>query len=712
MQRMMKSDDAKMVSLSERRTTVMPQQQEPLAPPLTTHSTWIAASALLTACGGGDQDTDWQQAMRHTAEAPTRHLLGVPSPSDANPALPTPDELLDWAERTYPQFFPGHQLSLNSDPYVYRHYGKTGNYVGLSGTDIYVLGPLSGNALLRVGSLAEFAPRVLATLYAASDMAAARFLQQAQFASTSEDIADVRRLGYVGWLQAQFAQPLGETAWDWLQARGYGSIDEQRYHDGGGPVFDFAAYRQMLSAPDALRKRIQLTLTEYFVVSLAGGSPPWPHFTYATFWDGLGQHAYGNFRDLLEQVTLSAAMGWFLSTAGNRKEDPSTGRVPDENYAREVMQLFTIGLYELNVDGTQRFDQQGRPIETYSNDDVTQLARVFTGYSLDVSGPSFVASVGNHLVPTYPYSRRPMAFDPAQHSTLKARFLGTTVPAGTGGPQAMKMALDALFQHANVGPFLGRQLIQRLVTSDPSPAFVGRVAAAFNDNGTGTRGDMKAVISAVLLDVEARGDPGEASLRFGKLREVPLRLIQWARTFGLRSKAGSWKYGFPYGDPTYDFGQRLFWSPTVFNFFRPGFVPPGTALAASGSTAPEFQLVNEATVAQYINLLEQQLLNGPWIFAPDRRDNDQSVPSAASGIGDMTPDYSREKAVAHDLASLLDRLNLLMCAGRLSDRTRQRLMAALATFSVSQASSEKDKQGRVAQALLMIMICPEYLVQK
>ena len=619
---------------------------------------------------------------------------------------------MDWAERVYPQYFGSHETNRTSAPYVFRYYPGSGNYLGIAGTDVYLLGPVSGNELLRVGSVADFAPLVYPHFEPATREQAARFLLQAQFAVTDEDIEEVLLLGYQGWLQAQFAMPVSESAWDWLDARGYGTIDSQEYYGGGGPYFDLAAFKQMLSAPDSLRRRIQVSLTEYFVVSLASNLPAWPHFCYATYWDGLGQHAFGNFRDLLEQVTLCAAMGSYLNTAGNQKEDPSTGRVPDENYAREVMQLFTIGLYELQPDGTPRLDGQGRPIETFSNSDVTQLARVFTGYTLDTAGPSFNALVGGRSVPTHPWTKRPMRLDPQLHSTLQARFLGATVPAGSSGGQSLKIALDMLFNHANVGPFFGRQLIQRLVTSDPSAAYVGRVAATFNDNGSGQRGDLQAVIAAVLLDEEARGESGLASPRFGKVREPALRFMQWGRTFRLTSKAGSWKLGTAYGDPLFDFGQRLFWSPSVFNFFRPGFVPPGTALAADGGVAPEFQIVNEASVAQYINALDQWVFRGPYIFAPERRDNDQTVPSPQSGIGDIVPNYSREIAIAHDAGALVDRLNQLLCAGQLSAHTRSRLVVALSTMPVPASADTGTRQGRVAQAVLMIMICPEYLVQK
>ena len=249
-----------------------------------------------------------------------------------------------------------------------------------------------------------------------------------------------------------------------------------------------------------------MALSEIIVVGFDGVTSPYKQFKLAAWWDLLAEHAFGNFRTLLEAVTLNPAMGNYLSTAGNQKEDAKTGRLPDENYAREVMQLFTIGLYELNADGSVRTDASGKPLETYTQDMVTQLARVFTGYSLDVNpfeaGPAFV--------------RRPMAFTASRHSTLAVSFLGTTIPANTPGPEALERALDTLFAHPNVGPFIGRQLIQRLVTSNPSPAYVSRVTAAFNDNGQGVRGDLSAVVKAVLLDVEARSAGGLTDPAFGK----------------------------------------------------------------------------------------------------------------------------------------------------------------------------------------------------
>jgi hypothetical protein len=231
-------------------------------------------------------------------------------------------------------------------------------------------------------------------------------------------------------------------------------------------------WNQLMTSPDALRKRCALALSEFFVVSLSGLDFAWRSHGIAAWWDLLVAHAFGNFRQLLEAVTLNPAMGYYLNTKGNLKENTATGRQPDENYAREVMQLFTIGLYQLNLDGTEkRGGQEGGRIETYSQSDVTNLARVFTGYDVDMSqNVNTYDAVLNRNIPNTTAARLPMVLNASRHSTLAATFLGANVPANTPGAAALKTALDTLFNHPNVGPFFGRQMIQRLVTSNPSPS--------------------------------------------------------------------------------------------------------------------------------------------------------------------------------------------------------------------------------------------------
>ena len=541
---------------------------------------------------------------------------------------------------------------------------------------------------------------------AASDADAARFLQQAQFSSTPEEIASVRRGTYAQWLSGQFTAAPGQTGWDWLEARGYGANNTESYFFSTYPA-DFMVWNQLMAGPDAMRKRVALALSEFFVASLQSAEFTWRSHAFAGYWDILTRNAFGNFRRLLEDVTLSPAMGYYLNTKGNQKENTRTGRVPDENYAREVMQLFTIGLYELNLDGTEKRDGSGKRIETYTQSDVSNLARVFTGYDFDApSGERITPAGQSYTVEGRAFARRPMKLDETRHSTLAATFLGTTVPADTPGASALRTALDTLFNHANVGPFFARQMIQRLVTSNPSPAYVARVAARFNDNGAGVRGDLSAVWAAILLDNEARGPQGLADARFGKLREPMVRLLQWARSFGVTSAAGSWKL-FETSQADSQLGQSPLRSPSVFNFFRPGFVPPGTALAADQAPAPEFQLINETTVGGYLNYMQGVVRDG--IYCPE-----PTVPQAAytNYQTDVKASYVRELALVTDAPALVRHLGLVLCAGQLSDATQTLIVNALNATSVTASSSDRVKLDRVAAAVLMVMASAEYLVQK
>ena len=653
-----------------------------LAATIATAAAAVGASMLLPGCGGGH---DAPAAFFDTASARTdRSILSVPpaaeaaaaaaAASAAAPAL-TVTDLLDWAERQYPELFPGHQADLQSPPFVYRYYPATGNYVGVSGTDVYLLGPASGGVLLRAGAMADFAPLVYATRYAFTDAQAARFLAQATLAPSDAEIARVRALGYEAWLNEEFAKPASAGNWDWLVSKGIHLNPDAASVAIG---VDSQVWQRLITATDSLRQRVALALSEIFVVGFDGITGPYKQFKLAGYWDLLAANAFGSYRTLLEQVTLNPAMGNYLNTAGNQKEDAATGRQPDENYAREVMQLFTIGLYELNTDGSLRLSAAGQPIETYTQDTVTNLARVFTGWKNDTprtgdTGPEFL--------------RRPMVMNSRQHSPLAATFLGVTVPANTEGTAALTTAMNTLANHANVGPFIGRQLIQRLVTSNPSAGYVGRVAAAFNNNGQGVRGDLKAVLRAVLLDTEARSDAKLADPQFGKLREPMLRFIQWARVFNAGSLSGDWVVGNT-SDPATRLGQSPQRSASVFNYFRPGYVPPNTPIAAGSLVAPEFQITNESSVAGYLNYM---------------------MTAIGSGHSDVRPNYATELALAGDAAALVERLNRLLCAGQLSEATRSLIVTTVAGMA---GSNDSDKTKRVQAAVMLVMASPDYLVQR
>lgn len=529
---------------------------------------------------------------------------------------------------------------------------------------------------------------------AISDEDAARFLLQAQFSAGDADITAVRSLGYATWLERQLALPAGQTGWDWLNSRGYDDpLNSANYYDSTYQA-DYMVWNQLITAPDSVRKRLALALSEFFVVSLAGLSFRWRSHAMAHYWDTLVAHATGNYRDLLEAVTLHPAMGYYLGTKGNKKEDAS-GRQPDENYAREVMQLFSIGLVLLNLDGTPKLDAAGQKQDTYGASDVSNLARVFTGYDFDQrqNANTVVPQTGGgtRTVGNTTFARLPMLLTASNHSTLAATFLGVTIPANTGAPAALKTALDTLFNHPNVGPFFARQMIQRLVTSNPSPAYVARVAAVFNDNGAAVRGDLAKVFSAVLLDDEARSPAGLTQPEYGKLREPVLRLVQWARSFGATSTSGAWKIG-DLSSAATQLGQSPLRSPSVFNFFRPGYVPPSSALSA-GAVAPEFQLVSESSVGGYLNYL-------------------MGVISSGISSGDISASYTSELALVQDAAALVRRLNLLLCAGQLSAANQTLIINALDATPITASSSVSTQRNRVYAAILLVMASADYLVQK
>lgn len=492
---------------------------------------------------------------------------------------------------------------------------------------------------------------------------ASRFLAQATMGATAADIADVQARGYDGWITAEFAKPRPTTLWDWLVSKGY-NVAANINNEAG---FDNAMWSQLVGAGDQLRQRVGMALLELLVVGIDGVNLNWRQFAMAAYVDVLMDNAFGNFRTLIDRVTYNPAMGSFLTFLGNRKADTRTGSVPDENYARELMQLFTIGLHRLNMDGSV-VTSGGAPIETYTPDDVSGLARVFTGLVLDSSDSS-----------TPDRYRRPMIVNASQHETGASTFLGTNVAAGASGADAIKQALDTIFAHPNVAPFVSKQLIQRLVTSNPSAAYVGRVAAKFADNGSGVRGDMQAVIRAILMDSEARTEPTATSA--GKLREPVMRLTGWARAFGATSVSGNWTTGNT-SSGTNRLAQTMGRSPSVFNFFRPGYTPPNTPIATAGLVAPELQITNEISVVGYVNYMQSVVNNGT----------------------DLRTDYASLSTLVADSAALLDRINLWLAAGQLSSATVTTIRTAV--------DSSTNNSNRIAIAVLLTMASPDYLTLK
>ena len=535
---------------------------------------------------------------------------------------------------------------------------------GSSGTDTAVPTPVPTTPAPPVSGPPDPKPQV----FSLSD--ASRLLAQATLGASKTDIAAAQASGGAAWIEAQFAIPQSQSHYDWLLAKGYNAETYRNSSTG----LDNTIWRKLIASPDALRQRVTLALSEICVVSVLGVAAPWRQFAVASYLDLLEANAFGNYRTLLGQISLSTAMGYYLTFRGNSKANPSTGSQPDENYARELMQLMTVGLYKLNADGT------AQAAETYVQADVSGLARVFTGWDLDVSG------LANPLPPDVHH--RPMAQVTSRYETGSKSFLGSTIAAGTSAAASLNSALDTLFAHPNLPPFISRQLIQRLVTSNPGSGYVGRVAAVFTDNGAGVRGDMKAVIRAILLDSEARSAANATSSSFGKLREPVTRFLNWARAFGAVSKADTWAIN-DLSDPATKLGQSPMRSPSVFNFFRPGYVPPNSAIASLGLTAPEFQITTESSVAGYVNFMQKTV--------------------SGVNVGDVKTDYPTLLPLATDSRALLDELNLVLAANQIPAATLSTLATALDSIAVT---SDAGKLNRIWAALTLVLAAPEYIVQK
>src|SRR5271170_6166124 len=539
---------------------------------------------------------------------------------------------------------------------------------------------------------------------------ASRFLAQATFGATDGDIHHLSMIGYAAWLNEQFNMP----------ATLHEPVVEQSLILNNAPCnagdlkcnaalfvqnnqqetyLQQTFWQQAMTGNDQLRQRVKYALTEQFVISSTNPAVQNMPRGMANYYDMLGADAFTNFRQLLEDVTLNPMMGQFLSILANDKGDAN--RDPDENYAREVMQLFTIGLYQLNPDGTQKLDSTGQPIPNFNNNDVMGLAKVFTGFSWNVPGDQSNTAWSNcceYVGTGNGEDLLPMQNYPSHHSTDEKDFLGVTIPPQSNPDPVgdLKIALDTLFNHPNLPPFFCKQMIQHLVTSNPSPAYVGRVAAVFQDNGAGVRGDMKAVIQAVLLDPEARNSvAASTNPQYGKVREALVRYTEWARAFTSQSRNGSFNLGST-EDPIYGLGEMSLRSPSVFNWFAPGYVPPGTTIEKAGLVAPEMEMTDVSTVVGYLNYMQSAIgadaINGPDVFS----------------------NYSTEIALATTPDQLVDRVNLLLMAGEMDGTLRSQVLAAVNSIAIpsgDQNAINTALTNRVKTAIYLTMAAPSYASQ-
>ncbi len=541
---------------------------------------------------------------------------------------------------------------------------------------------------------------------------AARFLEQATFGATDSDIHDVSMNGFQWWLNQQFAvpptpmEPAVEQAVMLNNppcAAGNLTCNAALFVQNSSDewLVQDAFWQQSLTAPDQLRQRVKYALSQLFVISSNNSTAiqSMPRGE-ASYYDMLGNDAFGNFQQLLHDVTLSPMMGQFLSMLMNDKGNATTD--PDENYAREVMQLFTIGLWQLNNDGTQQLDGNGNPIPTYSNTDVMGLAAVFTGFSWNVPGDDGDDAWSNccmYVGPGYGEELLPMQSYPSHHSTVEKDFLGVTIPAsGSPDPEGdLTTALNTLFNHPNLPAFFSKQMIQHLVTSNPSPAYVNRVAQVFINDGTGTRGNLQAVITAILLDPEAResatyvGNP-----QYGKVREALLRYTEWARAFSAQSATGSYNLGST-EDPIYGLGEMWLRSPTVFNWFSPLYTPPNSPIEQANLLSPEMQMTNVSTVVGYINYLQS------------------AIGSNSTSGSDVFASYATEMSLAATPDQLVDRLNLLLMSGQMSSNLYNEILSAVNAIPIpsgDQNAINAALLSRAQTAIYLTVASPDFAAQQ
>jgi uncharacterized protein (DUF1800 family) len=534
-------------------------------------------------------------------------------------------------------------------------------------------------ASLAGPALAADTPPTTASAMSESD--ARRFLGQASFGPTDASVSDAMSRGRAAWLASQFtlaSSDFSGVAWidpDSSKGCPTGSPDTcKRDHYTLFPV-QMQFFANAVNQPDQLRQRTALALSEILVAS--GTVIKLPN-AMAQYQRIFLRNAFGNFRDVLKEVTLSPAMGRFLNMANNDKPNPAKGIEPNENYAREVLQLFSIGLWQLNLDGTQKLDAKGQPIPSYDQDTVEGFAHAFTGWTYAPRPGATKNRFGN---PTY-FDAPMIAFDDHHDKGTKKLLSGTVLPAGQTIQADLDAAIDNIFNHPNVGPFIGRQLIQQLVTANPSPAYVARVAAAFNGTQGSKRGDMKAVLTAILTDAEALTPKAPANA--GKLREPILQLTHLLRSLGGASD-GVWLRG-----QAAALGEPVYSPPTVFNFFPPDYdLPDNPSL-----DGPSFGVFNASAAFKLSGVL-QTMLNGKGV-APDA-----TVPGATGTKIDLT----RWQALAATPATLVGEINRVLFAGKASSALQAALLKAA---QIAPATKPLD---RAKAALFLAAMSPEYLVE-
>lgn len=529
----------------------------------------------------------------------------------------------------------------------------------------------------------------------------ARFLNQASFGYSEKELERATEIGIEEWINKQESIPQTKLI---IMADSFAKVLYKFYIDQGEDPddlsdniswqhFRYAWWNTAVNGKDQLRQRMAYALSQILVISDDGeiGSFAESMCTYA---DILGKHAFGNYRDLLMEVTTSTAMGSYLSHLNNPREIPEENIHPDQNYAREIMQLFTIGLYELNNDGSRKKDNEGKDIPTYDNEDIAELAKVFTGLGISKN----LEGMGDPFFGQNLYGadlKFPMTMYEEWHQQgEKKLFKSTVIPAGQSGMKDVEDAVNFLFNHQNTGPFVCRQLIQRMVSSNPSPAYINRVANVFNNDGAGVRGNMFAVAKAILMDEEARNCEYLDAPYTGKMIEPVLRMTNFFKSVGVDMSRS--KYFFHHG---YDLEVRAFQhpysSPTVFNFYTPDYRPNGP-LNDQNLSAPEFQILNTLSSLDFGNL------SFGWTYYEYAQNNWENEyfynPVNAS-------DYFES---AHDDEALMNQIDLLFFQGQMSSFTKDALIEAIKDIP----STLNGAREKINTAMYLALISPDYLIKK
>jgi uncharacterized protein (DUF1800 family) len=537
-------------------------------------------------------------------------------------------------------------------------------------TAAYPSGEISGFLHLSTGAQIAPVPTPAPPLPTGTPTAAdaGRFLSQATFGGTDALVATVQSGGFDAFLNQQFAAPISSHL-AFVDALGVNPPTITQTNE--------AWWTYAISAPDQLRQRVAFALSEILVVSNSSKNLGNQPAALPAYYDVLVNGAFGNFRQLLENITLNPAMGSFLDMLKNDKASADGMRLPNENYAREIMQLFSIGLYNLNLDGSLTLSSGGLPIPTYDQTAILGTAAVFTGWTY--------AQTTNPPVFNPPADwRNPMVNVASHHSPDPKTVLnGVLIPAGQTAAQDFGATLDTIFNHPNVGPFLCRELIQRLVTSNPSPGYLYRVTAVFNNNGQGVRGDLKAVVRAIMMDYDARGS-AKTTQGAGHGREPVIRLTNLLRAFGASSPDGKFSVQNAYTN----FAEEAMHAPTVFNFFTPDYEGPG-AIAAAGLKSPEFEITTETTVVTIANYLNTAIYS---FLGPS---NDRIMLNLAN-----------EQTLAVNPSQLVDHLNSLLMAGNMSSGMRTTLINAITQISATNLAE------RTKTAIYLVINSPEFTIDK